>query len=352
MTVHLPRKGIFAILTSLSFFTIISTSAQNLENPGEYMTAISKAQGEMNKSYMAYLSAAAHSRRARKIEKKRNQALEAITNCRYKITDLPYYKGDNSLRKSSIDYVALCYKVFNEDYAQIVNMEEIAEQSFDQMQAYLLLQEKTSEKLKEAADKMEQATKDFAAKYNVTLIDSKSELGNKMEAAGKLNRYHNKVYLAFFKCNWQDGQIVEAMNKKSLNNLEQSRNALISYANEGLAVLDTMKHFEGDAALAIACKQALNFYKKMAENDLAKLTDYYLKQENFEKMKKSFDAKGGSGTKEEVDAFNKAVKEINAAINSFNQTNAAINNGRNQAVQSWANTEKNYMDAHMPYAKG
>ena len=48
------------------------------------MTAISNAQTEMNQKYMAYMSATAHVRRARKIDKMRQQALESIENSRLK----------------------------------------------------------------------------------------------------------------------------------------------------------------------------------------------------------------------------------------------------------------------------
>lgn len=47
-----------------------------------------------------------------------------------------------------MEYVNFCYTIFNEDYAKIVDMEEIAEQSFDEMQALLILREKVDEKLK------------------------------------------------------------------------------------------------------------------------------------------------------------------------------------------------------------
>src|ERR1700755_916011 len=127
----------------------VSLSAQNLDNPGEYMTALVKARGDMASKYMQYMSAAAHGRRASKIEKLRQEVLDNITNSRYKTTDLPIYKGDNSLRQSSIDYIQLCYTIFSEDYKKIVNMEELAEQSVDEMQAYMLLQEKVNDKLHE-----------------------------------------------------------------------------------------------------------------------------------------------------------------------------------------------------------
>ena len=345
------KKILFAIvIVAASVVQPHALQAQNFDNPGTYMTAISNAQTEMNKKYMAYISASAHSGQAKKIEKMRQLTLESITNSKFKIIDLPYYKGDNSLRKSSIDYVDLCYKVFNEDYAHIVNMEEIAEQSFDEMEAYLLLREKTNEKIREAYANMDTAVKNFANKYNVKIIETKNELDEKMETASKINHYHNKVYLVFFKCNWQDAQLIKALEKKNLNNIEQSRNALISYANEGLAAIDTLEEFQGDHSLANVCRQALKIYKSIAENDISKLTDFFLKEENFDKIKKSFELTDASSrTKEVVNAYNKAVNEINSAVNLSNSTSEKSNKSRNQAVQNWNDTEKSFLDAHMPY---
>lgn len=45
------------------------------------------------------------------------------------------------MRQKTIDYINFCYKIFNEDYAHIVDMAEITEQSFYEMKAYLLVQE-------------------------------------------------------------------------------------------------------------------------------------------------------------------------------------------------------------------
>jgi hypothetical protein len=143
--------------------------------------------------------------------------------------------------------------------------------------------------------------------------------------------------------------MIDALNKKNLTNVEQARNALIGYANDGLAALDTIKDFEGDHSLVNTCKTSLKIYKGIAENDIPQLTDFYLKQENFDKMKQSFDAKGESHTKAEVDSYNKAVKDLNASVNSYNSTNTKSNSSRNQAVDAWTQTEKVFLDAHMPY---
>ena len=56
----------------------------------------------------------------------------------------------------------LCYKVFNDDYAHIVNMDDIAEQSYDEMQAYLLLQQATNDTLQAAIKRINNAEKKFA----------------------------------------------------------------------------------------------------------------------------------------------------------------------------------------------
>jgi hypothetical protein len=78
------------------------------------------------------------------------------------------------------------------------------------------------------------------------------------------------------------------------------------------------------------------------------MTDMLLKQENFDKMKTSFDAKGKK-TKEDVDTYNKAVNELNAAVKVYNVSNEKSNNSSTQAAQMWNDTEKSFLDAHMPY---
>ena len=344
-------KHLFSVLI-ITLLGVPVFAQDIMSQPGAYMSALSNAHVDMNKKYLAYMSAAAHIHRKRKIEKMRIQALESIQKSLGKTGELPYYKGDNSLRKSSMDYIKLCYSVFNEDYNKIVNMEEIAEQSFDMMQAYILLQEKTNEKINQAAAQMSAATKEFAAKYNVTLVTQKDELDEKMEQAGNLTHYKNKLYLVFFKCNWQDGEIVKAMNTGKLTAVEQGRTSLIRYAEEGLQALksDSLKNFAGDPALANSCRVVLNFYKKMAENDIPKQMDYFLKKENFEKIKKAYERKSNP-TKADVDAFNAAVNEVNSSMNVFNAINTNVNNRRNEVLNDWSAAEKAFADSHMPYYK-
>jgi hypothetical protein len=320
-----------------------------MDNPGTYMTTFSKTMDAMNAKYMAYTSAAAHGHRARKVEKLRQEVLDNITDCRYKMTDLPMYKGDNTLRQAGIDYIKLLYIIFNQDYKKIVDVEELAEQSVDEMQIYLLLHEKVSQKLAGGWADLDNVSKSFADKYHVTLTHQETPLGQKLETADKLDKHSNAVYLAFFKCNWEDNQMVKAMNDKKVNDIEQARSALASYAAQDLKSLDTLKPFEGDATLILSCRRALQFYQQEADKDIPKMIDFYLKEEEFEKLKNNFDVKGNNRTKDDVDAYNKALNEFNASVKVFNQTNQKVNAARSLAVNDFNDTEKKFSDEHMPH---
>ena len=339
-------------LLLLSCFVFVSTLiAQDLEKPGMYMTAMENAHKEMDQKYMAYMSAASHGKRAKKVEKLRLQVVESISNAKSKVLELPLYKGDNSLRQINVDYINICYTVFNEDYAKIVNTEEIAEQSFDEMQAYLLMKEKVDEKLKEASDKINKGTEAFAAKYNVTLIDGeKSKFAKKMEIAGKVNKYYKPIHLIFFKCNWQDEALTKALNEGRLTDVEQSRSSVIKYADEGLLALKAIQPYEGDPILLEACKQVLLAYKGIAEKETPVTIDYHLKKENFEKIKKAYEAKPQSDrTKEDVAAYNKAVNEFNAAVNQSNQASNMANKKRSEGFKAWEDAVKTFFDKYTPY---
>ena len=123
-------------------------------------------------------------------------------------------------------------------------MEDIAERSYRRNAGVpSLLQQATNDTLQMAISRDAKAETAFAAKYNVTLVDQKTELGEKMEQTDRMGAYRDKVYLLFYKCNWEDGQMTDALNQKNVSKVEQDRNALDKYATEGLAVLDTMKTF-------------------------------------------------------------------------------------------------------------
>jgi len=327
------------------------TRAQDFSNAGSYMSYIAEKEREVTKKYLNYVSAASHGKSLRKVDKLREQLINSIYETRITIQGVPPFKGDKSLRDASVTYLQLCYRIFNEDYGKIVNMEEIAEQSYDAMEAYLLAQKLANEKLDEAGKKRNETGKEFAAKNNINLVDQGDIMDQKVKTSTRVTDYYNKIYLLFFKCYRQEAYLIEALNKGNIISIEQNKNSLLKYATEGLEKLDTMDAFDSDASLKAACKRALQFYKSEA-GDVTIMTDFLLKKESFDKLQKSFNSKpAAQRSKSDVDNYNKSVNEMNQAGNEYNKVNNEMNKKRNDILDNWNNTVKEYWDNHMPYAK-
>ena len=334
----------------LAFFPFTGRT-QSFENAGDYMDYIGKQNTNLSTIYLSYVSAVAHGKSARKVEKRRIEVVNAITDTRLNIQGMPSWKGDKSYRDSTVAYLKLVNIVFNEDYGKIVDMEEIAEQSYDAMEAYLLAQQKAREKLDAAIAQQNRTEEEFAKKNNINLVKSENEISQKSKIASELNKHHDDVYLVFFKAYKQEGYLMEAMNNKNIVALEQNKNSLKKFAEDGIEKLKTIKAYNNDPSLINACRQALVFYKLEASQTQS-ATDFFMREENFNKLKKSFESKSASKrTKQEIDEYNNAVKELNDAVKDFNSTNNEINKQRASVLNEWNKTMSKFMDYYMPVQK-
>jgi hypothetical protein len=285
------------------------------------------------------------------MEKRRTDLLASIDLAIQEGGKLRPYKGDASLRSAFKEYWTVLLTIFKEDYHKIVDMEEVAERSFDAMEEYLLIQEKASEKLHEAHSKVGPAYEAFAARHNVRLTEGQTtKLSERLNQAGQVNSYMNKVFLLFFKSNVQEELMLEALKNNDVNGVEQSKNSLSRFSAEGLARLDTMKAFKGDGSLITACRKVLEFLKDEAENKASYMTDFLMKKEEFEKIKKAFESKPANRrTQDDINAFNQSIDDYNKAVNSFNKMSGELNTIREKAIGNWDTTRKKFMDEHVPY---
>ncbi len=341
-------KWKIAFCATLSLWLLTgNTKAQSFENAGDYLGYINKSKEELTATYLSYMSAVAHNR-ARKVEKRRMDLLNTITETRYKIQGMPAWKGDKSFRDSSVAYIKLLNNVFNEDYAKIVNMEEIAEQSYDLMEAYMLAQEKVQEKLHEASERQNDFQKKFAAANNINLITVENELDRKGKEVNALMKHYDEVYLVFFKPYKQEMYLIDAVNRKNVVAIEENINSLKKFAEEGLKKLQGLKGYNNDPSILVSCRDALQFYKNEA-GQAQVITDFVLKEENFTKAKKAFYSKpAAKRTKTEIDDYNKAVNDFNDAVNNYNKVNKQTNKDRQKVLDSWNNSVKKYLDDYMP----
>src|SRR5688572_10815947 len=121
--------------------------AQPSDGPVPHMDLFNALEEDLSKKYLSYMSEVAHGRRARKMEKRRTDLLNSVSQAINEGGKVRPYKGDASLRDAFKTYWTVLLSIFKEDYHKIVDMEEVAEQSYDAMEAYLLTQEKAKEKL-------------------------------------------------------------------------------------------------------------------------------------------------------------------------------------------------------------
>lgn len=346
-TTHTTARAIALLLPVIIIAAFQPARAQ--ESAGQHMQDINKLEIALQEKYMSYMSTVAHSSSARKVEKRREDLIKSIQETIREAGRLRPYKGDASLRTTYLEYLRILHSVFKEDYHKIVDMEEIAEQSYDNMEAYLMAQEQAGDKLEAAALKLEPAYGAYAAAHAVRLTEpeKESKLSRKLRLTGEVNHYAHIIYLAFFKSHHQEGYLIKAMDAGDLNAVEQSRNTLKRYAEEGLAKLDTMKPFKGDGSLLNACRRVLEFHKAEADQKTAIAVDFLVKNDEFEKVKKAYEAKK-SKTQADVDEYNRRVNELNAAVEQYNKNNQSMNQERSKAFDHWASTKKRFMDSHVP----
>jgi hypothetical protein len=320
-----------------------------VDNPVEYMNLFTAKEQLLSEKYMSYMSEVAHRGRARKMEKRRLEVVNAVKQNIKEAGAIKPYKGDISLRDAYKNYWMVLFHILNEDYAKVVDMEEVAEQSYDAMEAYLLIQEKASSKLQASFETVGLAYNEFAKSQNIRLVaGGESELSKKLEKAGVVNQYSNRIYLIFFKSFVQENSVLAGLNALNLNSIEQARGSLKKFSSEGLEKLDTLKPFQGDNSLAVACRKVLDFHKTEADK-FEVFTSFLIKKEEFEKFKKSFDAKPASKrTQSDVDQYNKLTVDYNNSVKNYNKANDELNTSRSKVLDNWEKARAKFMDAHVP----
>ena len=342
---------LLGIVLSLSLIILGSSNVKAQEFPTavSYLEYFSNEFSAVSKDLWSYMRVSAHSRSGRKIDNRRKQLIQTTDDVRKKISALPEFEGDASYRDAFAEYLGLNVTVLKEDYEKILDLEEIAEQSYDFMEAYLLAKEKAGEKMDEAYAKLKTVEEEFASTHNINLVAGESKLSNKIETANKVMKYYNVVYLIFFKSYKQEGYLIEAMNQNDVNAMEQAKSSLLKYAKEGIKKIDTLKRFNNDVSLKMACRNMLVFFQTEANTRMPKIIDFFLKKESFEKMAKAMEAKKPSQrTKEDVDKYNAALKKYNGAVAIFNKENEYLNKTRKDLLVKWNKASQAFMDKHVP----
>lgn len=337
------------IILVLCVLTFQTSTAQKFKNANAYLSFIGKENGKISKSMWNYTKSLAHSKSARKVEGDRKRLLKSIERAMIKINRAKAYEGEDAYKKQVLEYMDLYSSLLKNDYAKIVDMKEVAEQSYDFMEAYILAQELADKRMQEAQEAYASAQKDYAARHNIRLVDKETELGKKMKISNEVFDHKNDVYLVFFKSNIQERFMLNALSSNDISAIQQNANALLTFAKEGMKAVDTIDLYKEDKALVKATKAALQFYIDETENTVPKLIEFFLLNEKFQTIKEAIDKKAGKDrTKKEIDTYNNMVNEINKAVEDFNKTNAQLNTERTKVITQWNETSAKFLSRHIP----
>ena len=341
------------IITLTALFFVLNLNAQSSTNAGEYMDYFSTEYLQIQKDMWDYTRSVSHGKSARKVEKRRSELIQTTTAAKNKAKRAKGFKDDVQYRDSVVLYFELIEIVLKEDYAKIVDMEAIAEQSYDAMEAYMMARDMASDKMAEAGKMINREHKAFAEANGITIIENEdSKLDQKMEIANKVYDHYNEIYLIFFKSYKQELYLLDAVERQDINAIEQNRNALISTVEEGMEKMKEVPLYQGDKSMIEATRNLLKFYKKEAEEGVDVILEFFEANENFAKIKEAFEAKKEKNrTQEDVDTFNEAVNKVNDAVNAYNSGNEASNKERNANIENWNKVAEKFTSKHVPRGK-
>lgn len=334
----------------LLFFVTINVIAQEFKSPVDYLSYLGKEQQAIARSTWKYTSAVAHSTSARRIETTRKQLVKSIQTSSRKIEALKNgYKGDVEFRDKVLNYLYFAEKNINEEYSKIIDLQDVAQQSYDYMEAYILTRDLVNKKLDEELEKVKLAQQQFADKYHIQLTSEESELGKKIKLSNEVFDYHSVLYLIFFKVNITDVNLSNAIGRKDLGAIEQNASSLSKYASEGLEKIKTISAYNKDTSLLDEVQNALLFYKQTADEFTPKVVSYLMFYDKFENAKKTMEAKSESDrTREEVENYNALVKQVNKEIANFNKLINTNSQEKTNILNGWNAAADAFIAQHIP----
>lgn len=339
-------KTVFLLIFLIAFQTMES---QAFKTPNAYLDFIGDENQKITKSMWQYTKSLAHSKSPRAIEGNRKRLVKSVERAMIKIKKAKSYQDDQTYKNEVLEFLDLYKNLLNHDYAKIVDMKEVAEQSYDLMEAYILAQELADKRMQEAQENYANSQKEFAARNNVKLIDVETELGKKMKVSNEVFKHKNEVYLIFFKSNMQEGLLMEAISNNDISAIQQNANALQTFAKEGITKLDKIALYKEDHSLVEETKKALGFYIEESEKVIPSMLEFFLLNEKFETIKNTLEKKPArKRTKKEINEYNAMVKKINKAVKSFNKMNNELNKKRSSMINSWNASSAKFLSTHIP----
>jgi len=346
----MEKTRIIILIIIACFFILPPAAAQKFSHADKYVGYISKQQVKVTKKFLDYNKAISYpytKKSPKKNEKVRRRLADELATAKANIDSMPSFKKDSAYKDSALSYINQCSALLDNDYKKVDNLQDAADQSFDNMQSLFLGKESVIQKLKKINEHFHQLTIKFVAAYKVKPEKSKYETDKKINDIIDAGSYYKPVYLIFFKSYKQETDLQNAIDRKDDNDFKKARKDLSKTSEIGQNGLDTIKAYKNDNSLVTADKKLLEFYEKEADDKIDPVEDYFSATNDFEDVKKTFDKRPGHSGKE-VSAYKKDVKVYNKAIKKYNKTMSSVYKKKKSLLKKWNNTAHKFINKHMP----
>jgi hypothetical protein len=330
--------AITAILLNTNLF------AQNTKAALDYLNPLGKEFKDIQSASWDYTKAAANNKSARKINKRRLELIQQIDASTKNVKKFPPFEKQTYLKDSILAFLRIQKIVIAEDYAKIMDLEDVAESSYDAMEAYFKAREIASNKLEESSIRTSDTYNRFAKENNIRIAENGDEdkISKQLKIADEVYGYYNPMYLIFFKAYKQELYMMAALEKGDIAGMEQNKGSLSTITSECQTKLKAIKPFRGnDNSILKAANDLMAFYKSEADIKFPKMIDFYTKKEAFEKAQKAFESNNNI-SKEDVDNYNKMIGEFNKASADYNTINNELNNKRSLLINAWNNASQGF----------
>lgn len=339
-------------LVILIMFTIISplsqVNAQKFKDAGAYADYIEEHQRKVKKDFLYYNYAVIHNKDKAVVAARGNSFIKTLKKTQKKISAMPAFEGDLSLRDSASSYLELYYNVLTQKYNKFLDTEEIIEQSLDIVEAVLLAEELAKNKLDNAKLNLEKTKEIFAVKHQIKPLE-KQETDLKFEETEILNDYFRTIYLIFLKSTRQEKLLWESLSKGNISVVEQKNYTLKKITEEGINQLKFIPAYKEDSTLLFACRTLLQFYQKESLAKIPFITDYIIKKERLERIDQAIVARNNpEENQNEMDLYNIAATEINDLSFDIDNDNLRLTAIRLQLSKNWFIESSKFLRRHTP----
>lgn len=336
------------ILFIAFLFNNHESKAQEFDQAIDYLEFVNEYSEDISQRMWKYTTAIAHSKNDRNIERKRRQIIKAFDKGIQDIKKAKSFEGEE-FKAKVLESFELNKNLLNQDYAKVVDLKEISEQSYDNMEAYFLTQQKANEKMEQLQNEYSENLEAYALQHKINLVDGETELGNKIKASSEVFEHNNALYLIFFKANIIENQIMKSISEENMLAVQQNISSLKAAAEEGLAAIDTLALYKNDASVQKATKQALEFYITETETYLPEMLDFLILNSDFKKLKAKIDeTPQRKRTEAQIDAFNKKVTQVNEGVDNYNRLNNDLNAKKQQMIQNLNLVKQEFLARHIP----